>query len=119
MPHKPSSAIASSPLSIGFETLDRDTFNPKDTFPWLAQSGIKRARCQTGWMKCEKTPGVYNFDWLDEVVDGLAAIGIETWFSVSFGHPVHTPAEQTDANTAESGQTEEPDDNIPGIGGIF
>ena len=33
--------------------------------------------------------------------------------------PVHTPAEQTDANTAESGQTEEPDDNIPGIGGIF
>lgn len=93
MPHKPSSAIASSPLSIGFETLDRDTFNPKDTFPWLAQSGIKRARCQTGWMKCEKTPGVYNFDWLDEVVDGLAAIGIETWFSVSFGHPVHTPAD--------------------------
>ena len=59
----------------------------------LAESGVKFARCQTGWMKCEKVPGQYDFQWLDEVVDPLAAIGIETWFSLSFGHPVHTPAE--------------------------
>ena len=38
---------------------------------------------------------------------------------ISPAHPRDTSAEQTGADTAESGQTEEPDDNIPGIGGIF
>ena len=108
IPHKHSAEVSESPLGIGFETLDRDTFDPKKTFPFLAESGVKRARCQTGWMKCEKTVGMFDFAWLDEVVDGLAKIGIETWLSVSFGHPHYTPckkyADQWDAAKA-SGKT--------------
>lgn len=93
MPHKKSIDVKDSVLGIGFETLDRDSFDPVKTFPFLAETGVKFARCQTGWMKCEKTVGVYDFQWLDTVVDGLLAIGIETWFSLSYGHPVHTPCE--------------------------
>ena len=92
LPSKKSIDVKDSILGIGFETLDRDTFDPAKVTPFLAESGVKFARCQTGWMKCEKTPGKYDFTWLDEVVDPLAAVGIETWFSLSFGHPVHTPS---------------------------
>ena len=92
LPSKRSVDVKRSILGVGFETLDRDTFDPRKTIPFLAESGVKFARCQTGWMKCEKVPGEYDFSWLDEVVNSLAGIGIETWFSLSFGHPVHTPA---------------------------
>ena len=92
LPSKKSIDVKDSILGIGFETLDRDTFDPAKVIPFLAESGVKFARCQTGWMKCEKTLGQYDFKWLDEVVDPLAKVGIETWFSLSFGHPVHTPA---------------------------
>ncbi len=102
MPHKRSADVKASALGIGFETLDRDTFDPKKTFPHLAESGVKWARCQTGWMKCEKVLGTYDFAWLDEVVDGLSGIGIETWFSVSFGHPHYTPCKLYEEQWAEA-----------------
>lgn len=94
MPSKKSVDVTDSILGVGFETLDRDTFDPIKTVPFLAHSGVKRARCQTGWMKCEKVVGQYDFKWLDDVVDSLGEVGIETWFSLSFGHPVHTPCEK-------------------------
>ena len=94
LPSRKSIEVKDSILGIGFETLDRDTFDPRKVIPFLAESGVKFARCQTGWMKCEKTPGQFDFGWLDEVVDSLSSVGIETWFSLSFGHPVHTPAEK-------------------------
>jgi len=92
MPRRRSLDIAKSPLGIGFETLDRDTFDPATTYDLLGESGVKFARCQTGWMKCEKVLGKYDFKWLDDVVDNLAARGVETWFSLSFGHPAYTPS---------------------------
>ncbi|MDD5727278.1 MAG: beta-galactosidase [Victivallales bacterium] len=94
MPYKRSIDIAASRLGIGFETLDRETFDPKKVFPFLANSGVKWARCQTGWMRTEKQPGVFDFKWLDEVVDGLEAIGIQAWFSIGFGNPLYTPCEK-------------------------
>ena len=94
LPSRKSLDVKDSILGIGIETLDRDTFDPRKVVPFLAESGVKFARCQTGWMKCEKAPGQFDFGWLDEVVDSLSAVGIETWFSLSFGHPVHTPAEK-------------------------
>ena len=92
MPRRRSLDIPRSPLGIGFETLDRDTFDPAFTYDLLGESGVKFARCQTGWMKCEKIPGKYDFTWLDDVVDNLAARGVETWFNLSFGHPRYTPS---------------------------
>ena len=97
IPRKSSLEIARSPLGIGFETLDRDTFDPAFTYDLLGDSGVKFARCQTGWMKCEKTLGKYDFGWLDDVVDNLARRGVEVWFSLSFGHPAYTPSPRYEA----------------------
>ena len=92
-PVRHSRDIARSALGIGFETLDRETFDPSWTYKFVGEAGVKWARCQTGWIRCEKEKGVYDFAWLDEVVDGLAAEGVETWLSLSFGNPLYTPNE--------------------------
>ena len=83
--------IAHSALGIGFEMLDRKAFDPEPAYPYLAQSGVKWARVQTGWNRCEKTPGKYRFRWLDQVIDNLLEIGITPWFSVSYGNLLYTP----------------------------
>ncbi len=93
LPEPSSAAVKRSIIGIGYETLDRDTFDPALTYGPMAKSGVKWARMQTGWMKCEKERGVYDFAWLDKDVDALLAIGIQPWFSVSFGNPLYTPVE--------------------------
>ncbi len=87
--HLSSSQIEDSRLSIGFEVLDRDMFDPTKVYDRLAQTGIKWARCQTGWAKTEKEKGVYNFKWLDDIVDNLLARGIKPWFNVGFGNGIY------------------------------
>lgn len=84
-------AIQASPLSVGFETLDRKLFAPERTYPYLAQLGAKWARVHTGWCRTELTRGVYDFGWLDEVVDQLRRIGIQPWFCVGFGNRLYMP----------------------------
>ena len=91
VPHKTSLEIEKGVVGVGFETLDRDTFDPLTTFDYLSEAGVKYARCQSGWWKCERTVGKYDFKWLDDVVDGLAEKKIETWLSLSFGHPAYCP----------------------------
>lgn len=84
--------IEASRLSVGFEVLDRQLFDPERTYPYLAQLGVKWARCQTGWCRCERSPGEYNFAWLDEVVNKLLALGIRPWFCLSYGNRLYMPA---------------------------
>ena len=81
--------VEKSFMGIGFETLDREMFRPEMCYGHLAKTGAKFARCQTGWFRCEKEKGVYDFAWLDEVVDNLLAIGVKPWFNVGYGNPVY------------------------------
>ncbi|MDX2153739.1 MAG: beta-galactosidase [Bryobacteraceae bacterium] len=83
--------IASSPISIGFETLDRKMFDPERTYEHLARVGVKWARCQTGWARTETQKGEYDFAWLDSVVDSLLKIGIQPWFNLGYGNTLYTP----------------------------
>lgn len=83
--------IEKSPLSVGFEVLDRKCFEPERAYPHLAQLGVKWARCQTGWCRCETERGQYDFHWLDEVVDSLLKIGIQPWFNLGYGNRLYTP----------------------------
>lgn len=76
-------------VGIGFECLDRELFRPEKCYDLLEQSGIGSARCQTGWAKCEKEPGVYDFAWLDAIVDALLSRSIRPWFNVGFGNPLY------------------------------
>ena len=85
---KPRSAkdIASSTWSIGGETLDRDFGVYANYKKYLGPLGAKAIRLQTGWAKCERTPGVYDFAWLDEVVNDSLAQGVQPWLEVSYGN---------------------------------
>lgn len=81
--------IVSSRLTVGCETLDRDHTvwdNYKDYLPPL---GIKKIRLQAGWAKCERVPGVYDWQWLDEIIDFAVANNIEPWVQTSYGNPIY------------------------------
>jgi len=83
--------MESSSISIGFETLDRELFKPEACYDLLAETGAKWARCQTGWNRCEKTKGIYDFNWLDTVVDELLKRGVQPWFNLGFGNKLYIP----------------------------
>jgi hypothetical protein len=91
-----STAIGSSRLGIGFETLDRDMWDPTPAWPVLEDLGVKWARVQSGWAKTETVKGVYDFAWLDEIVDKLIARGVQPWLSVSYGNSLYTPGATPD-----------------------
>ena len=84
-----SKEVEKSYVSIGFECLDRELFNPEKCYGLLAQTGVKYARLQTGWARCEVTKGEYDFSWLDGVVDNLTSRGVVPWFNVGYGNPVY------------------------------
>ncbi len=84
-----SSKVNQSAISIGFECLDRDLFLPEYCYDKLATIGIKNARVQTGWWKCEKEKGVYDWTWLDNIVENLERRGIKPWFNVGFGNKLY------------------------------
>jgi len=113
LPHKTSRDMENVPVGIGFETLDRDTFDPLVTFDYLCEAGVKYARCQSGWWKCERVPGKYDFSWLDQVVDGLSERSIQTWLSLGFGHPEYCPCELFEQQWKEA---EEKGTVVPGWG---
>ena len=83
--------IPASRFSVGVETLDRDMWNFERVLPRLGPLGVKWARVQTGWCKCEREAGVYTFEWLDQIVDPLLAEGIQPWFNVGYGNQVYIP----------------------------
>ena len=86
-----SKEIDKSYVSIDFCCLDRELFKPEKCYELLGKTGIKHARCQTGWSRCEKEKGVYTFDWLDSVIDNLCEQSVTPWLSVTFGNPVYMP----------------------------
>lgn len=84
-----SEEIENSYVSIDFSCLDRELFNPDKCYDLLAKTGVKHARCQTGWARCEKEKGIYDFTWLDKVIDNLLSRGILPWFNVGYGNPIY------------------------------
>ncbi|MBQ2710255.1 MAG: beta-galactosidase [Clostridia bacterium] len=88
---RPSAEIAKSRVSIGFECLDRDMFKWEPCIEPLAETGVKYARVQSGWAKTEKEKGVYDFAWLDAIVDALIAKGIVIWMDICYGNPIYMP----------------------------
>ena len=90
--------IAKSKIGVGFECLDRDMWKDSDSvYEAVAELGAKRARVQTGWGRTEVDRGVYDFAWLDRIVDKLLEAGCEPWFNLGYGHQFYTDAESIDA----------------------
>ena len=86
---KSSNEILSSPWSVGCETLDRDYADFSVYKDYVGELGVKHARLQSGWAKCEKEKGVYNFDWLDRCVYGLKEQGVDPWICLCYGNPIY------------------------------
>jgi hypothetical protein len=81
--------IEASNWSVGGETMDRDYTVYKSWSPYLEELGIKKVRLQGGWAKCEKTRGVYSWEWLDEPVFDLPKKGIKPWICLCYGNPLY------------------------------
>lgn len=78
-----------SRLGIGFEKLDRAVFDPNRAYDKLGKIGVKWIRLQSGWARTEQTPGVYDFAWLDDIVDNLISRGMIPWICLCYGNPLY------------------------------
>ena len=82
--------VTFSRLGIGFEKLDRDVFDPEKAYEKVSEIGVKKIRLQSGWMKTEQQEGIYDFVWLDVIVDKLLSLNMEPWLNLSYGNPLYT-----------------------------
>lgn len=87
---KNSKNIHFSKIGLGFEKLDRDAFDPSKCYDKIADLGVKWARIQSGWAKTETKKGVYDFSWLDEIVDNLIAYGLKPWMCLCYGNGLYS-----------------------------
>ncbi len=76
-------------IGIGMECLDRDLWEFAPVSDHIKSLGVHMARLQSGWQKTEKTEGVYDFAWLDDVVDKLLADGIEPFMCLCYGNKIY------------------------------
>ena len=84
--------VGPSNWTIGCEVLDRDFANFWEYCEYLEPLGIATVRLQAGWAKCERTPGAFDFKWLDAIVDWLVVRGFDVILETSYGNPVHPGA---------------------------
>ncbi|MBO5761899.1 MAG: beta-galactosidase [Lentisphaeria bacterium] len=84
-----SSEIKFSRMGIGFEKLDRNVFDPEKAYDKVAATGAKFVRIQSGWERTEKEKGVYDFAWLDSIVDNLVRRGMVPWMCLCYGNGIY------------------------------
>jgi hypothetical protein len=85
---KPRSAneIAGSNWTLGCETLDRDFADYQQYKGYIVPLGIKTIRLQGGWAKTEKVKGVYDFSWLDTLIDDARGRGLNILLETDYGN---------------------------------
>ena len=84
-----SSEIKVSDLWIGGEVLDRDLCSYDAYKEYLGELGAKKIRLQSGWAKTEKQKGIYDFEWLDHIINDAISRGIQPWIQISYGNPIY------------------------------
>ena len=84
--------IGASRWTLGCETIDREYSDYGSFKEYLPALGIKRIRLQGGWARTEKTPGIYDFAWLDYIIDDARSRGLEVWLETGYGNPVYPGA---------------------------
>lgn len=87
-----SSQVGQSPIGLGFEKLDRAVFDPEKAYDKVAALGVKWVRIQSGWARTEKARGVYDFAWLDDVVENLLKRGLRPWLCLCYGNGLYNEA---------------------------
>lgn len=97
---KSAGEIKSSRLGIGFEKLDRSVFDPEKAYDKLYKIGVKWIRIQSGWAKTEKEKGVYDFSWLDSIVDNLLKRDMIPWMCICYGNGLYDDFAKEDYGAA-------------------
>ena len=75
--------------SVGCEILDRDFAKFSEYCEFYEPLGIRSVRLQSGWAKTERERGVYDFKWLDELVDFFVARGFEVLVEPGYCNPLY------------------------------
>lgn len=81
--------IGSSRWALGCETIDREYSDYHAFKEYLPPLGIRRIRLQGGWARTEKDPGIYDFAWLDSIIDDARSRGLEILLETSYGNPAY------------------------------
>ena len=90
--------IKYSKIGVGFECLDRKMwYDTEEVYQAATALGAKYARVQTGWYRTETEAGIYDFSWLDAIVNKLIAAGIRPWLNLGYGNMLYTDAGEPDA----------------------
>lgn len=79
--------ISGSNWTLGCETLDRDFADYQQYKDYIVPLGIKTIRLQGGWAKTEKVKGVYDFAWLDALIDDARGRGLNILLETDYGNP--------------------------------
>jgi len=85
--------IGESDFMVGCETLDRGFADFEAYKGYLPPLGIAKIRIQAGWARCEREKGVFDFAWLDRIVDWSVAHGLQPMMCVVFGNPLYSGGE--------------------------
>ncbi len=85
----PNAAQFGSCWMLGCETLDRDFADFKKYKDYLPALGIPLIRLQSGWAKTEKSKGVYDFSWLDSIVNDAMELGLKCLLETDYGNPIY------------------------------
>jgi len=85
-----SDQLTNKRFGIGLEKLDRNVFDPNKTYDAIQNIGVHYVRLQSGWARTERVKGVYDFAWLDEIVDNLIARGLEPWLCLCYGNGLYS-----------------------------
>ncbi|WP_028665068.1 GH39 family glycosyl hydrolase [Runella zeae] len=86
---KNTNEINTSNWIIGCETLDRDLTDYEQYKEYLVPLGIKRLRMQAGWAKTEKVKGVYDWAWLDKIINDAHQRGLKPWLETGYGNAIY------------------------------
>jgi hypothetical protein len=81
--------ITSSNWSIGAETMDRNYTVYQHWKDYLGPLGFKKARVQAGWARTEQAKGVYDWNWLDEILFDMPAQGVKPWVNLGYGNAIY------------------------------
>lgn len=81
--------IQSSNWMLGCETLDRDYADYHQYKEYISALGIKMLRMQGGWAKTEKIQGVYDWTWMDNIIDDAVGRGCWPWLQTGYGNPIY------------------------------
>ena len=81
--------IPGSNWTLGCETLDRDFADYQQYKEYIVPLGIKTIRLQGGWAKTEKVEGIYDFRWLDKIIDDARGRGLNILLETDYGNPIY------------------------------